>query len=268
MNHARYEFVIETTKEVYAGETLEEVYEKFAQKENVTELQPGPDGYDEFFRKLQDDLTGTWKWYDGKINTTHWLMDYRKHAVVRRVGKGNRDREKCLKNLEKANEVRRSNPEKLHEQAVKAGKAGGRAGGLAGSREAKRAAALARLANLSPEERSERMRKMRGGKNDCSNLELKDNPNIVIVRIEEFLHEENPKSTNIIPLTIGRGIFMQEHGEHDVDILLCRSKPSAEWKRSTCRQAQHYIRRAFMKPAKQLAEFGEEFKGHVFIEKE
>lgn len=298
--HPKYEFVFEKSKISVIGTSVENVFnnlpEEFTLKGLTTKTQgknvfehfgvdaPLPDVnnkdtfYEEFFTILQDLLIGTWKWYDNFWNEKHWRYSIIKNDVVRRTGPGNRDKsearkEYSRKNLAKANKVRFSDPVKLHEQAVKAGKISYEK--RSSSEEGKEKIRIhgkqlgkankGKLLNLTAEEKAQRNLKFSTAKRK---IELKDNPDMQIIRIEDFMQTDNPKTTNILPLFIGRYTFLRKNSEHDVDVLICRSNPEDSWEYCTCRQAQHYIRRSFLKDEKNLKEFGALFTGKVYIEKD
>ena len=146
--HSRFEFVIEKTKQSFAGDSQEHVFgllmegslgatpktkaKLFFEAHDITDDVPDVNDkekfYDEFFIILQNHLVGTWKWYDSLCNDEFWRYEPTKNDLVRRVGMGRGKRspeaiEKLKANLAISHERRRSNPELAKRIAASGGKA-------------------------------------------------------------------------------------------------------------------------------------------------
>ena len=147
--HEKYEFVMEADKNIsFTGDSAEQVFnafmadslgatpktkarlcfEKHGIETEVPDVNDKAAFYDSFFSILQENLVGTWKWYDSIANEDYWRYDPVKNDFVRRVGMGRGKRspeaiEKLRANLEISHERRRQNPELAKAIAAKGGKA-------------------------------------------------------------------------------------------------------------------------------------------------
>lgn len=266
IKHPRYEFVIEDTKESFAGDSIEEIYDKFIHSgiaQNDSGLNP-----DDFFKSLQDSLVGTWKWYNNKINITHWRRDCKAKCVIRLLTESQR-REKNRKNIAKSHEARRNNPELAKAIAYKAGaKSASKAGKIGGKISGSTAVARGHIKRIV----EARLNKYKDDHASWSMMRhkhtLKDNPDMQIIPIEEYLLTEKINATNVYKLSVGKYTFARKRGEHDADLLICVSKPSDEWEYCTTTEAKYYIRRIYLNDDRNICEFGNAFSGKVFIEKE
>lgn len=146
--HSRFEFVMEYTQESFEGDSQAQIFDMITAgslgltpktkaklyfeahgiSANVPDVNDKEKFYDDFFLILQENLVGTWKWYDSLCNEEHWRYAPDKNDLVRRKGMGNFVRtpeiiEKLKNNLEISHERRRAD----HELARRIAAAGGRA---------------------------------------------------------------------------------------------------------------------------------------------